>query len=217
MPFPARRAAALVILMFASSFALAQEAERSWNFRVTLDDAPIGTHRFTLRSTGAERELVSEARFEVKVLGLTVYRYAHRAVENWRGECLTKMSAQTNDDGTKLSVQAQHEGDKLAIIATGGRETAPACAMSFAYWNPLMVRQNRLLNAQTGQYEAVNISPTGEESIPVAGKLVLAKRYRITGPKNPLDVYYSASGDWLGLDSTVSGGKRLRYRLEAAS
>ncbi|WP_316044025.1 DUF6134 family protein [Variovorax sp. N23] len=31
---------------------------------------------------------MSDARFTVKLLGLTVCRYTHRAVEQWRGNCL---------------------------------------------------------------------------------------------------------------------------------
>jgi hypothetical protein len=29
-----------------------------------------------------------------------------------------------------------------------------------------------------------------------------------------VDVWYSADGDWVGLDSTVAGGRQLSYRLE---
>jgi len=206
---------AVLLTSAAAAPAMAQEPERVWNFRVYLNDAAIGTHRFTLRSAGAERELLSEARFEVKVLGLTVYRYAHRAVENWRGDCLTKLTASTNDDGEKLAVDAAVEGDRLRVNATGFKESLGGCVMSFAYWNPLMLRQSRLLNAQTGQYEQVGISLAGEEGVLVGGKPVTAKRYRISGLKNPLDLYYSGSGEWLGLESTVGGGRRLRYQLAA--
>jgi hypothetical protein len=86
--------------------------------------------------------------------------------------------------------------------------------MSFAYWNPEILRQTRLLNSQTGQYEAVTIAAMGEEKITVRGAAVQAKRYRITGPKNPIDLWYSADNSWLALQSTLDGGRRLRYLLK---
>jgi hypothetical protein len=53
----------------------------------------------------------------------------------------------------------------------------------------------------------------GEETISVRGTPLPAKRYRITGPKNPIDLWYSATDEWLALESTVAGGRRLRYTL----
>lgn len=43
---------------------------------------------------------------------------------------------------------------------------------------------------------------------------VAAMRWRIEGPAQPIDVWYSAEGEWLGLDSTVDGGRKLPYRLK---
>jgi hypothetical protein len=193
-------AAALLLLGTHAANAAAPEA-RVWDFRVYLDDTAIGTHRFTLRQQGEERELSSEARFDVKLLFFTAYRYAHQASERWRGDCLTALNSRTDDNGTPFSVAK--EGAALQ-----------GCVMSFAYWNPQILRQSRLLNAQTGEHETVAISALGDESIAVRGAQVPARRYRISGPKNPIELWYSANGDWLALASTLEGGRRLQYRLE---
>ena len=186
---------------------------RVWDFRAYLDDAPIGYHRFTLREQGDGRELKSESRFEVKVLFVTAYRYAHDATEQWRGNCLDSMTARTDDNGDRPTVDAKMENGQLAVIRSGGSLSIGGCVMSFAYWNPQMLRQARLLNAQTGEFETVKISALGDDNIVVRGAAVAAKRYRITGPKNPIDLWYSQSDEWLALESAVAGGRRLRYRL----
>lgn len=206
-------AAGLFLICMDRVFA-ADEAVRAWNFKVTLDEKVIGSHRFALRGEGEERRLVSDAGFAVKVLGITAYRYAHQATEDWRGDCIARLSSRTDDDGTQLAVDAAPDGARLVVHTAQGRENLDGCVMSFAYWNPAMLRQSRLLNAQTGQYEAVTIVMVGEEKLSIAGALVAAKRYRITGPKNPVELWYSENGDWLGLESRVAGGRRLRYRLE---
>lgn len=197
---------------------------QAWNFRVFLNDSPIGQHRFSLRRDGDEAELRSEARFEVKLLFITAYRYAHTAVERWRGNCLTGMTARTDDDGKKLSVDAAatfaastptaQEGSRLEVSTGTARQPLEGCVMSFAYWNPALLKQERLLNAQTGEHEAVRISDAGEERIVVRGVPVTARRYRIAGSKNPIDIWYSASREWLALESTLEGGRRLRYQIE---
>lgn len=188
------------VLLAVSATATAQS--QKWDFQVFLDDQPIGYHHFALRDlrdAGSERELKSEARFDVKLLFITAYRYAHDATEHWRGNCLAQINARTDDNGAKSEV---------------GAEPKDGCVMSFAYWNPEMLQQTRLLNAQTGKLETISITPQGEEKISVRGTPTLAKRYRITGPKHPIDLWYGADRSWLALQSTQESGRRLRYQLK---
>jgi len=192
---------------------LAAEQPRMWNFRTFLDDKPIGYHRFTLTRQDDLHELKSEARFEIKILLLRAYRYVHDAAETWEGECLIGMKASTNDNGKRSTVNAKSSFQDLVVTTAKDRELLPGCIMSFAYWNPKILTQSRLLNAQTGQFEAVNIALLGEEVIRVRDKAVTARRYRITGPKNPIDLWYAADGEWLALESIVDRKYRLRYTL----
>ncbi len=186
---------------------------RTWSFRVYLDDAPIGHHRFALRETASMRELTSEARFNVKILGINAYRYAHNATERWRGGCLNGLTARTDENGEPTEVNASRAGDRLTVSGTRPPEPLSGCVMTFAYWNPAILRESRLLNAQTGEYEAVRVALIGDETITVKGAAVTATRYRVTGSKHPIDLWYSPDLEWLQLESTVSGGRKLRYRL----
>ena len=173
----------LLAALFASASAFAQP--RVWDFQVDLDGKPIGHHRFVLREEGGTRELTSSARFKVKIVGFTAYHYEHDATEQWNGDCLVRLAASTDDNGERTSV-----------------DTAPAgCAMSFAYWNPAILKRTELLNPQSGALEKVAVEK------------LAAGHYRITGPKHPIELWYSPEGEWLALDSPTDSG-RLRYRLE---
>lgn len=174
-----------------------------WAFRALLDGKPIGQHRFSVSGEGDERTVVSEADFAVKFLGITAYRYHHKATEQWRDNCLTALNSTTDDDGTPRSVHADLND-----------ATLKGCVMSFAYWNPAIQTQTRLLNAQTGKLESVQVRRIGSGSVEVRGKPVEATEFRITGAANPIAIWYSARGEWLGLDSTVAGGRKLSYRLQ---
>ena len=189
-----------------------------WNFRALLDGKPIGQHRFSVTlvsgAQGDERRVLSEASFAVKFLGITAYRYRHKATEQWRGECLTALSATTDDDGKASSVRTEADGEALTIKTASATQSLSGCVMTFAYWNPAIQTQTRLLNAQTGKAESVQVSRAGSGSVEVRGQPVAATRFRITGPAEPIDVWYSAQGEWVGLDSLVGGGRRLSYRLQ---
>lgn len=200
--------------LLALSCAAAMANTRKWEFQVFLDDSAIGHHHFMVNDKGAERELTTDARFNVKLLFINAYHYVHDASERWRGNCLASLNARTDDNGKQSAVQADQQGERVSIVSPRGRETLDGCVMSFAYWNPQILRQTRLLNSQTGQYEAVTIAAMGEEKIIVRGAPVQARRYRITGPKNPIDLWYGADYHWLALQSTLEGGRRLRYSLK---
>ena len=151
-------------------------ADATYDFQVLLDDKPIGEHRFTVGGPADARTVVSDARFTVKLLGLTVYRYAHRAVEEWRGNCLRSLVASTDDDGSACRVTAEPVGDALKVVMPEGTQSIPGCVMSFAYWNPAIRQQTLLLNAQTGRHEAVQVSRVASASVEARGQSVPAMR-----------------------------------------
>jgi Family of unknown function (DUF6134) len=187
-----------------------------WDFQVFLDGKPIGEHRFSVSEQGDERKVSSQAQFAVKVLGITAYRYRHEASEQWRGGCLVTLKATTNDDGKRTDVLIEN-GDSTRPSAgtnlSSGSASPSSCLMSFAYWNPAIQTQTQLLNAQTGKLESVKITPAAGGSIEVQGRTVSANRLRIVGTEQPIDVWYSTQGQWIGLDSMVAGGRTLSYRL----
>ncbi len=184
-----------------------------WNFEVLLNDQPIGSHRFSVTGPATARKVASVADFSVKLLGLTVYRYHHEATEQWKGDCLESLSSNTDDNGSPARVQAQARGDALEVTTPDGSRTLPGCVMGFAYWNPAIQAQTQLLNVQNGKLESVQFRKLPDGSIRVRGEDREARQWRIEGPPQPITLWYSPQGDWLGLDATVAGGRTLRYRL----
>ncbi|CAN5684606.1 hypothetical protein BH11PSE13_BH11PSE13_18650 [soil metagenome] len=213
--------AALTAVLCAAGAHATSPPTGEWNFIASLNDKPIGEHRFSVTGSGDERRLVGEANFNVKFIGISAYRYQHRVVEKWRGNCLIDLVSKTDDDGKLMRVRTQAETDNGSnvdglVVFTDNAEgvPVPGCVMSFAYWNPAIQTQTRLLNAQTGKPEKVQVARAGNGEIEVRGQPTAATRWRISGAKNPIDVWYSATGEWVGLDSTVDGGRKLSYRLK---
>lgn len=215
------RVLTLLALLLAAVPARAQPSEivRSWNFAVSLDGDLIGTHRFDLRQAGPSLAMRGHADFAVKFLGLTLYRYRHEVTSRWQDACLDNLSAQTDDDGEKTSVSATASATATRVIrrrdGSGESElTVSGCMMDFAYWNPNLLTQTRLLNPQTGEIEAVQIIAGRTGAVQVQGAAVSARSWRILGAAQPIEVWYSAQGAWIGLDATVKGSRTLSYRLQ---
>ena len=205
-------AATLLSTMSASAL-----ANGTWDFRVFLDDKEIGTHRFDLLDKGGgERQLTSQARMAVKILFVTAYTYDHHDVEHWNGDCLSKLSSKTDDNGDKYQVDVQRQGAATMVKTQNGAKTLGDCVLTFAYWNPAMLKQTQLLNSQDGEHVEVKITDAGADSILVRGVKTAARRYelRSTNQKLSIDLWYSPADEWLALESKTERGQKLIYKLK---
>jgi Family of unknown function (DUF6134) len=205
---------ALAALFAATLAAHAADGTRTYAFKAFLDDKPIGHHTFTVTTEGDERRVTSEADFAVRIIGITAYRYHHHADERWAGDCLSGLIASTDDNGKAASVKLAKNGDANEITTNAASKSEPGCLMTYAYWNPALREQKRLLNPQTGKVDTVKVERVASGHVTVGGREVAATDWRITGGDSPVDVWISEQGDWVGLDSMVSNGRRkLTYRL----
>ncbi|HEX5539684.1 MAG TPA: DUF6134 family protein [Methylophilaceae bacterium] len=186
---------------------------KEWAFKVYLDGREIGQHTFTLQQHGDVRELTSQAKFNVKVLFIDAYQYTHTASEKWQRDCLTSLAARTVENKEVTVVKGQREDSGFVVTSPKGMQTLPACVMTFAYWNPNMLTQDKLLNPQTGEWLDVKISALGNDTITVRGKPVTAEHYKLEAPKLKIELWYSPDKEWLALQSTTPEGYVISYKL----
>ncbi len=184
--------------------------DQEWRFRVLIDDSEVGTHTFRVTEQSGERRVASDARFNVKLWFINAYTYTHQARERWRGECLEDIEARTDDNGALKSVRGVRNGASFEI----DNAKLPGCVMSFAYWNPAMLKQTRLLNSQTGEFTDVRIESIGAETIQVRGESVSARRYALHAPKFRIDLWYLDDARWVRLESRTESGRMLRYFIQ---
>jgi hypothetical protein len=189
-------------------------ANQTWDFRVFLDQKEIGTHRFDLVDRDGERELTSEARMAVKLLFVTAYTYDHHDVEHWNGDCVTRLSSTTDDNGEKHRVDIQRRDGETVVQTLEGTQRLGDCVLTFAYWNPAMLRQTELLNSQDGERVKVTITDAGADAIDVRGVQTPARRYELRSEKLSIDLWYSEKQEWLALESKTRRGQKLIYKLK---
>jgi hypothetical protein len=184
----------------------------TWNFRVLLDEREIGRHSYQLRPDDDGVELRSEARFDVRLLFVSAYRYRHEAVERWQDGCLRGLESQTVTNGKRIAVSAREIGGRLSVERPGATDTHAGCIFSFAYWDPRILDATALLNSQTGELVPVRVDRLGTESMTVQGRSLPTTRHRITGTGLQIDLWY-ADSRWVALEALTEGGRRLRYEL----
>jgi len=204
-------------LLAAASEALPEgdgaESAGTYRFDVFYDERRIGSHEFRVRDRDQGLTVESIADFEVRVMFVPVYRYHHEARELWRDGCLVELESTTRDNGERYAVQVTVDNDRVRLNRSKPSELraeakAP-CAATYAYWDLDRLRKDRLINAQTGELESVELQPAGTGELD--GEPV--QRYLLESEAGG-DIHLSyrqRDGRWVGLDMQRDGGT-LRYR-----
>ncbi len=203
----------LIWLVLGGFFVQTAGAEE-WAFEVLLDKQNIGTHTFTLNNN----QLTSKANFNVKVLFINAYRYQHQADEQWQGDCLTGLKAHTEENKVITEVKGQLQGGQFNVENNGVTQALPACVMTFAYWNPKMLKQSHLLNPQNAQWLDVRVTDEGQQTYLVRGVPTPTQQYRLIGTyrgKKTLNItlWYDQQQRWVGLQSLTPEGYTINYKL----
>lgn len=190
---------------------------REWAFDVYLDKTKIGQHTFKLNNA---QELVSQAKFNVKVLFINAYQYQHKAVENWQNSCLKNLEANTVENDITTKVKGQLSDGNFVVENGAEKQSLPSCAMTFAYWNQKILQQSKLLNPQNAEWLDTKISKVGTEMLDVKGKKVETTRYKLDAslngkPKLDIELWYeNGSNDWVALKSITPEGYTINYKLK---
>ena len=209
----------LFVLMSAPHQISASVTTEQMNFSVWLDDKQIGYYRVSMERSGNREQINITTKLVWKFLSIPFYTYTHSNAETWQGQCLTNMTSETDDNGEKNFVQAQSSGSGMALRSHAGEARLEGCIRSFAYWDPELLKTEKLLNSQTGEYTPVTVSildPTDfthEKSAQSdsAANEKPAWGYRLTVGGKKIDLWYTENSDWLALQTRVKGGRLLGY------
>ena len=206
---------AAIVLATSGLGVAAASTKDELTFEVSLDDKPIGMHRFRIADGGATRVVESEASFDVRILRMPVYRYRHRNTETWQNGCLKRIDSETDANGTPYAVNLSRTVKGYMIATPSETQTYEGdCLMSFAYWDQRFLQQQRLLNTQTGELIAVEIQSLGESQREIANRTLSVEGFRILAKPQNIDItvyYHRADGRWVALESVLENGRLLRY------
>ncbi len=209
---------AAAVITFGSA---GSQQQTTYNFRVLLDNKPIGFHQFDLSQNDSVQKVASEASFDVKLLFITAFKYRHSSYETWNNNCLTAIEATTNSNGKRQEVKGDRVESVLQIGRSLGEKNLDGCVQTFAYWNPNILDADRLLNSQTGEYVDVEVTRVGSDQLMLGSASVEAVKYKIESDPQyegkPVDItlwYDAGETTWLALESQAKGDRTLRYELQ---
>jgi hypothetical protein len=188
---------------------------KEWAFNVYLDKSKIGTHTFTFN----DNTLVSKAKFNVKVLFIEAYKYDHTSKEQWQNDCLTNIDVNTTEDKITTNVKGKKTASSFEISDGKTSQNLPECVMTFAYWNPKILEQSKLLNPQNAEYLESTFTKLGAANMVVKGKPTETTHYKLSGALNGvkklnIELWYNQNNEWVALKSVTPEGYNIIYKLK---
>ena len=159
----------------------------------------IGTHALSFADEAGKLTVTTDIHLAVRVLGIVVYRYRHRCSEAWSGSDLLSLAARTDDNGSVYNVQR----DDLAALGL----------LPSTHWNPAQVRQQALLNTQTGEVARVSVREEGTEAVATARRTIAATRYAFTGDIR-MEQWFDERSRWVKSTFRATDGSRIEYILQ---
>lgn len=205
--------AALVLCTSAAAIA-GQSIPADATYRIVHEDhGVIGVHKVTFSKDGEDLIVQVAGEAVVEVAFIPVYRFTTSRRETWRDGKLVAYLAETDDDDTDFRVSIERNGKDLHINTLEGHATAPGDLLLSHPWNLAITEQSRLIDTKTGALLNVAIAPTGEETLEIAGQLVKATRYVVTGDQ-PREIWYDQAGNWVKLRLMERGATVTMTREE---
>ena len=196
------------IFLVISNFAYAEV----WEFDAVLNDKVIGQHTFIY----GDEMTVSDANFKFEYLFMD-FIYQHKSTETWQGNCLKTISSKTDDDGDMYDVSGYMEANQFMVTTNNKTSELPSCVMTFAYGNPKILDQKKLMNAQNGEYLDVDIQFLRKENHMVKGKDILTELWQIEAKGDDGDLlvhlWYDKNMNWVSLKSQTPIGD-MQYKLK---
>ena len=145
------------------------------------------------------------------------FSYQHDSKETWNGNCLESIESKTNDDGDLFNVIGAKIDGKVKVSSNGEDKNLPECIMTFAYWNPAILDQKKLMNSQDAEWLDVAITNVGIEIKSIQDNEISTHHYKIQANKDGdevfiIDVWYDDNMSLVGLKSPTPIGD-LIYKL----
>ena len=131
----------------------------------------IGKHIFVFKKNSENLlEVKSEINFEIKKLGIVLYKYHVKGSEFFKDGQLVKFNSKTNQNGKEKYVNLILEGNELNIDGSSYKGKAPTDYLLGTWWNHEIVNAKAQISAVSGRIIKQKVTFLGKETLEISGK-----------------------------------------------
>ena len=139
-------------------------------FDIYRNNKNIGKHIFTFKKVNDELRVESEIKFEIKKLGVVLYKYHVKGTEYFKEGKLIKFNSKTNQNGKEKYVNIKLEGNELVIDGSSFKGKVPTGYLLGTWWNHSLVKAEAQISAVSGRIIKQKVTFLGKENLNIDGK-----------------------------------------------
>ena len=153
----------------------------------------IGKHVFSFKRSDEQLEVESEINFEIKKLGVVLYKYHVKGTEVYKEGQLVKFNSKTNQNGKEKYVNLKLDQDEFLIDGSSYKGKTPTDYLLGTWWNHSIVKAEAQISAVSGRIIKQKVTFLGKESLKIKDKTY-----------NTLHFNFSSTDKKLGKDKKLN-------------
>jgi len=139
-------------------------------FDIYRNNKHIGKHIFKFKRKNNEIAVESEINFEIKKLGVVLYKYHVKGTEYYKDGKLIKFNSKTNQNGKEKYVNLKTDKDKLIIDGSSFKGEVSDEYLLGTWWNHSIVKAPAQISAVSGRIIKQKVKFLGKEEIKLGNK-----------------------------------------------
>jgi len=155
-------------------------------FDIYRNNKHIGKHIFSFEKLGTQLIVESEINFEIKKLGVVLYRYHVKGTEYYDDGKLINFNSKTNQNGKKKYVNLKLEGEELVIDGSSFKGKVSTDYLLGTWWNHGIVKAPAQISAVSGRIIEQNVEFLGKEKISIGNKKYNTLHFNFTSSDKKL-------------------------------
>ena len=140
-------------------------------FNIYRNDKHIGTHIFSFNKSNDEISVKSVIKFQIKKLGVVLYKYKAEGTEVYKNWELVKFNSKTNQNNKDKYVNIKLENDEFSIDGSSYKGKVEKNFLLGTWWNHSIVKAPAQISAVSGRIIKQKVKFLGKETLQLNGKI----------------------------------------------
>ena len=140
-------------------------------FDIYRNNKNIGKHIFSFKKQNNQLEIESEINFEIRKLGVVLYKYNVKGTEHYKDGKLIKFNSKTNQNGKEKYVNLEFTEGEYVIDGSSYKGNTSSDYLLGTWWNHSIVKADAQISAVSGRIIKQKVTFIGKEKIEINGKI----------------------------------------------
>jgi len=149
-------------------------------FDIYRNNKNIGKHIFSFKKSGEQLFVESEINFEIKKLGVVLYKYHVKGVEIYKEGELIKFNSKTEQNSKSKYVNLNLKNDEYIIDGSSYKGKAPTNYLLGTWWNHSIIKAPSQISAVSGRIINQKVTFLGKESITIGDQTYNALHFNFS-------------------------------------